>query len=480
MVLDSKALDINCAYLGISRLLLMENAGKEIANAAREYNKIAVFCGMGNNGGDGFAAARHLSGLEGKVKVYALDCGVRSHECQTNLDIVKNLSSIELRLVRDSSECDDIAKELEDDEFDLIIDALVGVGVEGSLREPVKSLAGIINENSRAFKISVDIPSGMEVKADLTVSFHYPKTPDAKVVDIGIPKEAELYCGPGDVYTALPERKEESHKGDYGRVLIVGGSRHYLGAPSLVAEASLRVGADLTVICTPSYVADHACFSPNLIVRPLESKDFLSGRDVEFILEQNFDALVLGNGLGVEEETKDAARALIECVGDKPLILDADALKLIKPKHVKENMILTPHSGEFKTLFGEYDETERVRLVEKNAKETNSVIVLKGAVDVVSDGEVTRLNDSGNPGMTVGGTGDVLAGIIGGLAAQGAAQKKGEDSELKKLNFKAACAGVFLCGLAGDVAYDRLGFSLLATDVIDSIPEALKYCRKFF
>ncbi len=461
--MDSRILDINCEYLGISRLQLMENAGKEVANAAKEYEKIAVFCGTGNNGGDGFAAARHLEGLGKKVTIFALD-GKRTTECEKNFYIIKKLERIKLFVIKDS---DDI-KKIDLKDFDLIVDALVGVGIKGELKEPVRGLVKLIN-SSDAFKLSVDVPTGTEelkVKADLVLSFHTKKTENAKVVDIGIPKEAELYCGPGDVCAAIPKRTGKEHKGDFGRVLVVGGSREYVGTTTLVGRTALRCSVDIATIYCPSYVAARIPFDPNLIVVPAKSENCFSEDDVEKILEMNFDCIVLGNGLGTKDETKEFVKEVVKKVKTS-MVLDADALKLVKEKYIDERMVLTPHAKEFEILAGEYNEKERVELVEDFAKKTKSVVVLKGPVDIISDGKTTRLNRTHNPGMTVGGTGDTLAGIIGGLIA------------LKNMNFNAACAGTFLNGLAGNIAMEEKGFSLIATDIIECVPYAIKQCKKY-
>ncbi len=458
----SKAIDMNSAYLGIEPLVLMENAGREIARNSEKFNSIAVFSGLGNNGGDGLVAARHLSSIGKRVRVYTLT-GERSKECQKNFDIIRRLNSVEIETIRDSRDCEKIKKDL--DKFDLIIDSLIGVGVKGELREPIKSLVDTINL-SRAYKIAVDCPTP-GINADLVLSFHLAKTADARVVNIGIPREAELYCGPGDVYLAMPKRHGHEHKGDFGRLLIIGGSREFTGTPALVGRAALRTGVDLAIICCPSHVSERMQSDPDLIVNPLRSEFYLEKDDVEQILKLNFDSLVIGNGLGTEDGTKYALKRLLREI-NKPVILDADALKLIKINHIRENFILTPHAMEFRTLFREYDENfdERVEIVKKFAKRTKSVILLKGQTDIISNGEKTRLNRTGNVGMTVGGTGDMLAGIVGALSC-------------KTDGFTAACAGAFLSGLAGDLALEKFGYSLTATDCIEKIPEAIKFCKGF-
>ncbi|HIE33750.1 MAG TPA: NAD(P)H-hydrate dehydratase [Candidatus Altiarchaeales archaeon] len=458
----TKAIDMNSEYLGIERIVLMENAGKEITRNSKDFNSIAIFAGLGNNGGDGLVAARHLAGMDKRVKVFTFG-GERSKECQKNFDILQNMESVEIGIIRDSKDCNSIREELNG--FDLIIDALLGVGMRGELREPVKSLVDIIN-SSKAFKLSVDAPTP-GLKADLVLSFHFPKVDDAKVIDIGIPVEAEKYCGPGDVYLALPERTGGEHKGDFGRLLIIGGSREFVGTPVLVARAAYRTGVDLCTICCPSYVAERIPFDPNMIVRPMRSEFYFSKSDIETIINEKFDSVVIGNGLGIKNETKYALRKLLRKI-DSTVILDADALRLIKKKHLNDRTIITPHMGEFKFLLEEFgiDEKDKKDTVRRIARETNSIVVLKSKVDIISDGNLLKLNRTGNAGMTVGGTGDVLAGILGALSCK---------SDL----FSSACAGTFLSGLAGNLAFEDFGYYFTATDVIEKIPEAIKFCREF-
>ncbi|MFH0861039.1 MAG: NAD(P)H-hydrate dehydratase [Candidatus Altiarchaeota archaeon] len=461
--MDSRAVDVNCEYLGIDRLLLMENAGREIASKCKDFDRISIFCGLGNNGGDGLAAARHLASMGKKVRVYALE-GRRKKECQANYDILRKLD-IELTPITDSSDCQKLEDSLRKSET--IIDALIGVGITGSLREPVKSIVKLINRMP-AKKISVDAPTGDsedKIKADTILSLDTPKVEGATVIDIGIPEEARLYCGPGDVLQVIRKRDPDAHKGDYGRLLIVGGSRQYIGAPVIAASAAYASGVDLVTIACPSYVADRI-YDPNLIINPLDSENRLRESDVEGILKIKFDAILIGNGLGTHEETREAVRNIVK-KADKPIILDADALKAVKRKDLKENILVTPHASEFETLFGEYDSEKRVELAEGYARKSDAVVLLKGKIDVISDGKTTRLNRTGNPAMTVGGTGDALAGLAAGFIAQ------------KNSLFDSACAAAFLNGLAGDFAFEKKGISLKATDVVDKIPAAIKYCQGF-
>jgi len=462
--MDSWVVDVNCEYLGVPRMQLMECAGAELARACLDYKNVAVFAGTGGNGGDGFVAARHLSGYGKKVKVVYLR-GIRTRECEKNFDVLKEMD-IPLLPVRDSGEIEKIKDEVAG--CDCIIDALIGVGIRGGVREPVKSLINLIN-SLNIKKISADVPSGTEelsVNADQVIAFDQGKTEGATVVNIGIPPEAKLYVGPGDVLDALPKREAGKHKGDYGRLLVVGGSRQYTGTPTLVATAAFSVGVDLVTVACPSYVSERMPFNPNLIVRPLEGENIIEEKDVDAILGMRCDAMVLGNGLGLEEHTIETVRKLVDKV-EVPVVADADALKALKIKHLKKGLVLTPHAAEFESLFGEYDEEKRVELTKRYAKKRDTIIALKGAVDVISDGETTRLNRTGNPAMTVGGTGDTLAGAIGGLLAQ----------NLDPM--KSAAAGTFLNGFAGDLAFEEKDVGLTATDVIGKMPEAIKFCRGF-
>jgi len=334
---NMKRLDMNSEYLGVSRRLLMENAGRELSRACSGSN-IAVFCGCGNNGGDGFAAARHLSSAGKKVRVYAV-YGTRTEDAQKNLEIVEKLPSIKLEYVRDSSDCEAIEKGLK--ECDTVVDALLGVGVKGEIREPIKSLVAAMNR-SKAEKIAADVPTP-GFKADRVVSFHNAKTPNAFVVNIGIPTEADSFCGPGDVYCAIPERTGAEHKGDFGRLLVIGGSKDYVGAPILTAKAAYRTGADLVTIACPGYAARYVS-DPVLIIRPLSLEDHLSGADVDGLLKVDCDSVVIGNGMGLHEETRSFVREFLRKT-DKPAVLDADALKLIEPRHIRPNHIITPMRG---------------------------------------------------------------------------------------------------------------------------------------
>lgn len=450
------AIDANCAYLGISTLQLMENAGAALANEIRRIGgrRIAIIAGRGNNGGDAFVAARHLDDLDVTVFLIGRARDISTEEARRNWDVLRRLE-LDLREIRDASEIDLSG-------YDVVVDALFGTGVRG----PIKGLEGdvidLINTCGKRI-VSVDVPSGMatgkEVSSDITVTFHRPKIGmkgDFRVVSIGIPRTAEFLVGPGDL-KLLGRRGPESHKGDSGRILVIGGGP-YTGAPALSAMAALRAGADIVTVAAPRSVAvTISSFSPNMIVRPLTS-DRLCMADIEILREliPRHDVVVIGMGLGRDAETLEAVSQILPLC-DR-VVIDADALQPDMPL----KGIVTPHAGEFRRISG-LDlpkGKERIEIVKRFARERGLVVLLKGRMDIITDGEIVRGNTTGNPGMTVGGTGDVLAGITGAFYARADAMR-------------AAAAAAFVNGRAGDLVYRERDFGMVATDLIDKIPEAM-------
>jgi NAD(P)H-hydrate epimerase len=495
-------LDENAEYLGVPTACLMENAGKEISNFVclklgdhAEGKRVSVFAGTGNNGGDGFVAARHLASMGLLVNTVILGSPqeIRTSEAAQNFKALeKMVFSVKRYIVRDSSELDALPKLVK--EPDVIIDAIFGTGVKGKIREPAASAITLIN-NSKALKIAVDIPSGVNpdtgevsdtaVLANATVTFHRLKsgllkcpeyTGEIVVKSIGIPGEAEVIVGPGDVRAIVKPRLKQFHKGDYGKVLIIGGSNQYSGAPCFSALAALETGAGLTMIGAPSSVADIIrTFSPALIVRDLKGKvlSMDSIPAVEELLDWS-SSVVIGPGLGLSEETEKAFGEILKMISRKriPTVIDADGLKLLVKNEqlLREmNAILTPHLGEFKILTGaEIKDTDDldgvVRATLKEAKRMSATVLLKVAngVAAISDGKKVKINFTGNAGMAKGGVGDVLSGIAGTFMCWA------------QSSFRAAAVAAFVCGRAGDVAYSRVGASLTPMDIIDGIPEAMK------
>jgi NAD(P)H-hydrate epimerase len=265
-------------------------------------------------------------------------------------------------------------------------------------------------------------------------------------------------------------RPSESHKGDFGRLLVVGGSETFSGAPTLVAEAALRTGVDLVYVAAPEKTAYAiSSLSPDLITIKLEGKH-LNPNNLGALKPyvKVSDAVVLGPGLGLHPETGEAVEEIVETVEEsgKPLLLDADGLKAFAQFKRKLNvpLVLTPHPGEYAILTGSKPPepmSEKVLAVQKTAAKLKATVLLKGHVDVVSDGERVKLNFTGNPGMTVGGTGDVLSGIVGAFLAQ------------KADCFEAAVAGAFANGAAGDFVFEKKGPHMVARDLVRHIPSVL-------
>jgi hydroxyethylthiazole kinase-like uncharacterized protein yjeF len=473
------AIDANCEYLGIKRLQLMENAGAAISNTVKNKlssGKIVIIAGRGNNGGDAFVAARHLQNYDMTVLLLGKKSEIKTHEAIHNWNALEK-TSIPLIEVTDATMLDRslIIK------ADIIIDGIFGTGIKGKIYEPESTAIDLIN-SSDAFVISVDVPSGFDpdgttfeksVQADLTLTFHKMKVGllskgaekyagAVRVVDIGIPTEAEICVGPGDI-KPFQERSSASHKGDAGRVLVIGGGP-FSGAPALAALGALRAGADIVTVAAPKNVSDIiASFSPNLIVRSL-SNDRLVEEDVVVISEliKKHDVVVMGMGLGTSKESLSAIKKIVPLCNKA--VIDADALTPDLLDVNYRNIIVTPHSGEMKRLSGAEvpaEEKEKVNYIKIFAQKNELTVLLKGRIDLISDGNEVRASRTGNAGMTVGGTGDVLAGLAGALSA-------------KHDPFPAACAAAFINGAAGDMAFQDFGYGLLATDVIDFIPKVMK------
>ncbi len=482
---EMSALEVNAQYFGISLLQLMENAGRSVAQETiirfQKNKKAVVFCGLGGNGGDGFVAARHLLTEDFDVTVVLVGKSrdINHEAAKSNYRILQSLQGkVTLIEVGDSSLLPKV-------NAGIVIDALLGTGTKGKLKPPISQAVDYINSLS-GFKIAIDVPTGVDsdigevlgtaVKADLTITFHKAKAGldkakkyvgELAVVDIGLPAEMERFAGPGDVFLTTKQRNPNAHKGDFGRLLVIGGSEVYSGAPTLVSLAALRTGVDIVYLAAPTKTANAiSSMSPNLITVKLKG-DNLNPANIEELKPylSMVDAVVVGPGLGLTTDTAKFVKACVDEVekAKKPILLDADGLKAFAKfkRSLKVPLILTPHAGEYAILTSETlseNQEERVLEIQKAAKKLNAVILVKGKVDIICEANRSKLNFTGNPGMTVGGTGDVLSGIIGGLLA-------------KNVNvFEAAVAGAFVNGAAGDFVASEIGYHMLATDIIDWIP----------
>ncbi len=477
---EINVLDKNAEFFGVPPENLMEAAGKGVADYIENHfdsSSIMIFCGLGNNGGDGFVAARYLA------KKYSVIVILLGKEADIKTKIAtKNyhrLKSLPVTLY-DIQSIERVKEFLKDSS--VIVDAMLGIGLSGKLRSPYDMIVQTMNRQKEKSIVSVDVPTGMgldlAVQPDITITFHdvkekMDKTNCGKIitVDIGIPSKAKEYVGPGDLNVFYPRSKKQSHKGQNGRVLIIGGGP-YTGAPALSGLAALRTGADLAFIASPAEAAQHFMhYSPNLIVKPLQSKKRMRKDDCALIknLISSCDSIVLGPGLGDADDTAEAIRYLVSHIVEtnKPLVLDADALSAMSPaREIISNSrtVLTPHANEFYRFTGEKlpdDEKEKRKMVEQWAQKLNVCFFLKGPLDIISDGKMTKFNDVHHPAMTVGGTGDVLAGILGGLISKKA-------SEIKAMRMAA-----FLNGMAGEQIFQKKSYGLLATDIIEEIPSIL-------
>jgi NAD(P)H-hydrate epimerase len=468
---EMAVVDANAAALGVPRKQLMESSGNAVARAVREAadpgDSVALVCGRGNNGGDAFVAARFLSEFDVTVHLLGCEATISTGIARENWDAL-GAAEIDAREVRDSAA-------LSLDDPDVVVDAMLGTGVTGSLREPEATAARRIN-NSEATVVSVDVPSGVDadtgeaagvaVEADRVVTFHDTKPGlealevPVTVADIGIPEAAERFVERGDLLRL--SRDPTAHKGEFGEVLVVGGGP-YTGAPALSAQAALRAGADLAYVSCPESVADEVQgYSENLIVDTLPG-DRLGPDHVDALLSQvdDADCVVLGPGLGDHEDSLEAVRTFLSAF-DGTAVVDADALRVVPDFETDATLLCTPHQGELRRMGGETadDPAERAALVESFAADLGATLLVKGAQDVISDGERTRRNRTGNPGMTVGGTGDVLAGVCAALAC---ALDPPE----------AAAVAAYANGRAGDIAAEEQGHGLIATDLLDAVPRAL-------
>ncbi len=439
-----QGVDANAQALGLSSLQMMESAGRALADAvrARHSKRVLILCGKGNNGGDGMVAARYLQDLHPMVFVIAGSGMTRESAEQLRLIHYCNVEIVTV-LCRD----DVIAQADHFSRSDLIVDALLGTGLRGAVKEPVRSCVEMANQSS-AMILSADIPTP-GIRADYILAFHRPKVAGSAVAQIGIPLEAELFTGPGDLLT-IRKKRPDAHKGSGGEVLVIGGGP-YQGAPYLCGLGALRAGADIVRIASPVFEP-----VPELIYERLEG-DIIGAEHIDRILPliDRADVVVMGNGLG--SRSHHVVRALAPSC--RRVVFDADAIRLPIPE--AGDSIFTPHGGEFERMTGGKpgdDLVTRAHAVRAAAK--RGIVILKGPIDIISDGSRVRFNRTGTPAMTTGGTGDVLAGVIAGLFCQ-------------MPGFEAACAGAYATGKAGMMIGAIHEGGMLASDLLSYIPKIL-------
>lgn len=506
-----RSIDSNTINLGIPGIVLMENAAScVVREICADYPDIAGFsvvvvCGKGNNGGDGFAIARHLMNLGAFVQTVLVgESSALRGDALSNYVILNNMGAHVLE-IRTDSELPILRESLSRSE--LVIDALLGTGIQGSIRGIYKDVIDMMNQSEHPV-ISVDVPSGLNsdtgsisgicVRAHKTVTFGLPKVGlvtfpgvdyvgELVVGDIGIPDKVVqdenittnlTTCY--DVERILSPRKRDAHKGDYGRVFLVGGSTGLTGAVALSATAALRIGAGLVTVGVPAKLHDilEIKLTEAMSIPLCDYGDgTLDASAAERILEFSSmcDCVAIGPGLSKTKSTiQVVSRVLhkLEC----SCIVDADGLNCLSEelsilKQCKGEVVLTPHPGEMSRLTGlsiSQIQENRLGISLEFAKENNVILVLKGARTVVaSPGGLAYINPTGTPGMATGGSGDVLTGVLAGLVAQGIDP------------FMAAVTGVYICGRAGEVAVEEQGeCGLVAGDIVRKIPLVVKGLRR--
>jgi hydroxyethylthiazole kinase-like uncharacterized protein yjeF len=488
---------------GIEDKLLMENAGNATFSVIlREFGiegkRFAVFCGVGNNGGDGFVIARKIHSNGGEVTVFIIgDRDGYKDSAKMNYEIVSRIP-IEIKQIDDAAS---VRKEVL--HCDCIVDAIFGTGLTRNVEGIYSDSIDLINESGKPV-FSVDIPSGINgdtgkamgtaVRADCTVTFGLPKRGnllypgydycgELYVTHISFPPE---HCDRDSIKVEinepppLPPRNNDAHKGDYGEALFIAGASGYFGAPYFAALSFLKAGGGYSRLAAPSSITPFIAQKGSEIVfipqRETESGSIArENYDVLIELAKKMDIVVVGPGLSLDKET---GKLVLQLAGEieKPLLIDGDGitalcndLDIIRKR--KSPTILTPHLGEMSRMTGravsEID-NDKIAVLQGASGDLNAIIVLKGAHSLIGfpDGRVL-INMTGNSGMATAGSGDVLTGTIAAMFGLGLTI---EDAVAK---------GVFIHGLSGDLAAEDLGEDgITAQDILDFLPLAVRHDRE--
>lgn len=505
-------LEQRAAARGLPSEVLMDRAGLAVAREMKRLlggvagRRILTLVGPGNNGGDGLVAARHLHDWGADVQIYMVKW---RDESDVNYRLVqrRGIPTVVAGRGHGEAAADSLLASAE-----VILDALYGTGKTRPLSgasEEVLLKAKARKDSGRGLRVfAVDLPSGLDadtgavdkacLPADVTITLAYPKLglyafPGAArvgqvaVADIGIPPElaegilTEVIAA-DEVRARLPERRRDANKGTFGRVLVVGGSANYVGAAYLACTAAARAGAGLVTLAIarslqPILAAKLTEVTYELL--PESEPGVVAADSVEAIRSSlaDCDALLLGCGLGQSRSAVELVNSVLQSRGGlPPLILDADALNILARtpqwwRNLPADAVLTPHPGEMSRLTGlpvEEIQSKRVSVALEAARTWQKTVVLKGAYTVVAapDGRA-RINPVANPGLASAGTGDVLAGAIAGLSAQGCSL------------FDAAVAGVFIHGQAGELVKEKMGDTgMLAGDMLPVLPVVISWVRK--
>jgi len=494
--------------LGMPGIVLMENASREIfQNITSDFvfSSVGIICGNGNNGGDGFAVARHFVNANYKVIVVYLGPESKmSVDCRLNFAVLKKMKNVHPNLsitkYRSIKSLSAIKK------CDIICDALLGSGTKGSLREPYLSIINQLNKIKK-IKIAVDIPTGLDAdkgfseiqfNADMTVTLGGYKrglffgdgflhAGEIRMGSIGISdtymeslNTSEYLVEPEDALAGLPQKKKNIHKYSAGKVLNIAGSEAYPGAAMLASVSAFKIGAGASILAFPKSARSLVQRKVReVVVHPYSDKE------EGFLLLENLneltgsikwaDVLMIGPGIGRNTKTQKAVINILKGRKFNRAVIDADALFAIGKNRFKnlnlKNLVLTPHHGEFCDLTGMSKDILQRDILKQGhlfVKKTGSFLVLKGAPTIIFTpiGDAL-INSSGNPALAKFGSGDVLSGIIAGLLAQQ------PDIE------KAVVAAVYIHGLAADLLIkSKTEYSIMASDLINHIPNAINFLRK--
>ena len=479
--LEIKEIENNAIKKYIPGILLMESAAEKVVKIMEQEcqklhkKKIAVVCGIGNNGGDGFAVARKLYNIAKSVDIYFIEEKEKLPEnARLNFEIAKNMGI-------------NFIDKINFKNYDIIVDAIFGIGINRKIENEYEDIIKLINSSNKKV-ISIDIPSGVvsdtgeimgiAVKADITITFHIAKPghflfPGREncgklfIEDIGVIEENTNFKTEVLLKKEIKikEREKNINKMSAGKVMVIAGSRNYTGAAQLCVKGALRSGAGIVYLITideAKTVFDISIPEAVKIYLKSENGFLYNGAEkeiIEKIKELKVDSIVVGPGLGRGEFNKKILTEILKESG-VPVVIDADALFYygeLNEKNIRRNIVITPHEGEFERINGEKIRT-RIESAEKYSKENSGVLVLKGTDSLIcSEGKVS-INTTGNPGMAKAGMGDILAGLIGGLCAR---------------NYDvltAAKYGVYIHGAAGDKAKSyHSQESLVAGDILENI-----------
>ena len=440
---EFQILDINAVDQGCDIFDLMKKAGNQLAqHIIINFSDSALFlfvCGKGNNAGDGYIAANILHEKGFNVKIINID------------EELKSIPGKALKLYQGEIVQNTFLDEVST-ESTLLIDCLLGSGIKG---EPSDSFSKIISKINLFSKIlSVDVPSGFMKKTSVipkqTLTFHDQKKGmtsetcgDIFVADVGITKEIDESCGPGEL-KLFPNFDPDKRKGQNGKVAIIGGGA-YAGAPSIAGMGAYRAGVDLVHIFVPENNYNQvSSFAPELIIHKLEG-EFIDASLIEKLELHEFDSMVIGPGMGKNSESLRAVTEIINKFDN--LVIDADAI--FNYNFNNKNIVLTPHKGELSRL-GVGDSQAQLM---KFAVNSGITLLLKGKIDYITDGLYFKKNTTGHPRMAVGGTGDLLAGVCGGLMGRGLTA------------FEAGRLSSYVLGLAGEMCYEENGPGFIPSDL---------------